>query len=67
MLTYRRPPNKLNGEYKLNHMKMIRRGKAFIEKEDPPLAKLMQSTQQAAIQLTLMGRRTNGEEYEREG
>ena len=36
------------------------------EEEDPPLAKLMQSTQQAAIQLTLMGRRTN-EEYEREG
>ena len=51
------PPNKLKGEYKLNHMKMIRRGKAFIEEEDPPLAKLMQSTQQAAIQLTVNGKK----------
>ena len=50
------PPNKLKGEYKLNHMKMIREAKR-LEKEEPPLAKLMQSTQQAAIQLTIMAKR----------
>ena len=50
------PPNKLKGEYKLNHMKMIREAKR-LEKEEPPLAKLMQSTQQAAIQLTIMAKK----------
>ena len=37
-------------------MKMIREAK-HLEKEEPPLAKLMQSTQQAAIQLTVMARK----------
>ena len=44
-------------------MKMIREAK-HLEKEEPPLAKLMQSTQQAAIQLTIMAKKN---EWMKEG